>query len=116
MFGAWAILIGVIVAIVLAIFQKQLLISYSSIIYVLLASLGVVVGFLSVSSDSKDAVTFLWATVALVIVSSLGQQRLIIIGEVGSFIVAILDSLLIMFIPATIIVALKTVFSVAYIK
>ena len=46
----------------------------------------------------------------------MGQDNLILVGNVGIKIVVILNALLTMFIPATIIVALKTVFSVAKIN
>jgi hypothetical protein len=114
--GAWAVLLGVIVAVGLGIFQQTVLIAYNDWIYVTLAILGIIVGIVSVGNDSKEATTFLLATVSLVIVSSMGQQRLIIVGDIGLLIVTILNALLTMFIPATIIVALKTVFSVASIK
>ena len=116
LFGAWAILAGVIIAIALGVFQKTVLIAQSGIVYLVLASLGVIIGMLSVSTDSKDSMIFLLATISLVIVSSEGQQRLIVVGEVGVLIVTILNALLTMFIPATIVVALKTVFSVASVK
>ena len=116
LFGAWMVLIGVITAVVLGIFQKYILFSYNIVIYVILAVIGVIIGIVSVSDDSKESVTFLFVTLCLVIVSSEGQQRLIVIGEVGLLMVAILHSLLIMFIPATIVVALKTLFAIASIK
>jgi hypothetical protein len=114
--GAWAIFLGVIVAIIIGIFQQAIIVSYNQWVYALLAIIGVVVGIASVGNDSREATTFLLATVSLVIVSSMGQQRLILVGEVGLLIVTILNALLTMFIPATIVVALKTVFAVASIK
>ena len=53
---------------------------------------------------------------SLVIVSYMGRSSLALVGSVGIFIVNILDALLTLFIPATIIVALKTVFSIASFK
>lgn len=114
--GAWAVLLGVVIAITLGIFQKTVLIAYEPWVYVILAVIGIIVGLMSVNADSRESTTFLLATVSLVIVSSMGQERLILIGNVGLFIVTILNALLTMFIPATIIVALKTVFSVASVK
>jgi len=116
LFGAWAVLIGVVVAVILGVLQKYVLVTYSGWLYVLLAILGVIIGIVSVPNDSREAMTFLLATTVLVIVSSEGQQRLILIGDVGLLIVTILNALLTMFIPATIVVALKTVFSVASVK
>ena len=115
--GAWAVLSGVLIAVVLGIFQNQVLVAYNEWIYLLLAFLGVVIGVVSVSTnDSKEAVIFLLATISLVIVSSEGQQRLVLVGEVGFLMVTILNALLTMFVPATIVVALKTVFSIASVR
>ena len=115
LYSAWAILIGVILAIIIGIFQIAL-VSYYSWIYFVLAFLGIIVGLASVNDDYRDAIIFLMATVSVVIVSSIGQERLLFIGDVGRFMVTILNALLTMFIPATIIVALKTVFSVTSVK
>ena len=78
--------------------------------------LGVIIGLMSGREDSKDSITFLLATTSLVIVSSMGQERLILVGETGLLIVTILNALVTMFIPATIIVAVKAVFSIASLK
>ena len=81
---------------------------------IILVILGVIIGFFSVRTDSQQQATvFLLATVSLVIVSSMGQERLIVIREIGIPLITILNALLTMFIPATIIVAVKTLFSVA---
>jgi len=110
LFGAWAILTGVILALVLGIFQANFAGARQDWLYLLLVFLGIIIGFISIKSDSNESTTFLFAAVSLVIVSSLGQQTLSI-GNIGIKIGVVLDTLLIMFIPATIIVALKTVFS-----
>jgi len=114
--GAWAILIGVVAAISLIIFQEAVLTSKNNWIYAMLAILGVIVGLASITETSRDSVTFLLATMSLVIVSYMGRSSLALVGSVGIFIVNILDALLTLFIPATIIVALKTVFSIASFK
>ncbi len=111
--GAWAFLIGVILAVVVGLSQKYLANSTSNMPYVVLVILGVIVGFLNVGD--KDSITFLLASLALVIVSGFGQSSLIYVSNIpilGSL-NAILSALLVMFVPATIIVALKTVFSIA---
>jgi hypothetical protein len=114
--GAYAVLFGVIIAVIFGLFQRFILISWVGWIYGILAVIGILIGAISVSNDSKEATTFLLATVALVIVSSVGQERLILIGDVGLLIITILNALLTMFVPATIVVALKTVFSIASLK
>ncbi len=111
--GAWAFLIGVVLAILLGLFQKYIGGSASNIPYAILVVLGVVVGFMNVGD--KDSKTFLLASLALVIVSGFGGNTLIYVSTIPilSSLNAILAALLVMFVPATIIVALKTVFSIA---
>tara|TARA_Y100000310_G_C20306725_1_gene634302 strand:+ start:328 stop:696 length:369 start_codon:yes stop_codon:yes gene_type:complete len=113
LFGAYAVLAGVVLALTLGFFQASFIQARQEWLYALLAIIGIVVGFASVGNDSKDATTFLLASISLVIVSAMGQDNLVLVGEFGVKIVVILNALLTMFIPATIIVALKTVFSVA---
>jgi len=111
--GAWAFLIGVILAVIIGLFQSNLG-ATSTLFYSLLVILGILVGVLNTAD--KDSVTFLLASLALVIVSGMGQSTLIFLSNltpVLSYLSAILSALLVMFIPATIIVALKTVFSIA---
>lgn len=105
--GAWAFLIGVILAIVIGLFKAQLGATAENAILALLVILGLVVGLLNVGD--KDIHTFLLAGLALVIVSYMGTNVLVIIPQISE----ILNALLILFIPATIIVALKSVFSIA---
>ena len=114
--SAWAVLIGVIVAIILGIFQNTLLSEDTVWIYAILAVLGIIIGIASFRGDYSDATTFLMATVSLVIVSYMGNTALKTVGDVGMTISIVLNALLVMFIPATIIVAVKAVFSVASLK
>ncbi len=117
--GAWTFLVGVVLAIMVGVFttliQIPYLIKYSAQIYGLLALLGVVVGsFIKV--EGKENHTFLIAGAIIVIVSKFGRESVIgsLIGlGLGDVVSSIFGALLILFIPATIIVALKTVFSIA---
>jgi len=116
--GAWAFLIGVILALVIGVSTKLIpipaLTRYSAQIYAILSILGIIVGFLNVTG--KESQTFLLAGAVLVIVSRFGMDSvtgsLIGIG-VGDTVASIFAALLVLFVPATIIVALKTVFSIA---
>ena len=123
LFGAWAFLVGVILAI-----MGGIIISFgyaiNPVILAILAVLGLVAGFfVNVADDGGNA--FLLASVALVIVSFAGIQSTTsittlqladvqIIGiQVGRIISATLSALLVLLIPATIVVAIKSLFSIA---
>lgn len=117
--GAWAFLIGVILAILIGVFTILIpipsLTKYSPQIYAILIILGVFVGF-SINVTGKDSQSFLITGAILVIVSRFGMESvtgsLIGIG-IGDAVTSIFAALLTLFVPATIIVALKTVFSMA---
>jgi len=104
--GAWAFLIGVILAIVLGLFNNYLGTNSTYILWILIV-LGIIVGLLNITG--KESSGFLLASLALVIVGYMGRSVLEIIPQVGS----ILSALLVLFIPATIIVALKNMFDMA---
>lgn len=116
--GAWAFLAGVVLAILIGVSTTVIpipaLTAYSAQIYAILSILGLVVGFINVTG--KDSQTFLLAGAVLVIVSRFGMDSvtgsLIGIG-VGDTVSSIFAALLVLFVPATIVVALKTVFSIA---
>lgn len=118
--AAWAFLIGVILAVLIGIGTSSLLptsaiADYSPQIYAMLVILGLLVGF-SIKVNKKDTQAFLYTGTILVIVSRFGMESvtgsLIGIG-VGAVVSSIFGALLALFVPATIIVALKTVFSIA---
>ena len=112
--AAWAFVIGVALAILTGLFSDYLIGTATNVVYVLLVLLGIVVGYLIVE-DKESVITFLLASLSLVIVSGLGNNSLLFISNLShilGYLAKILASLLVMFIPATIIVALKAVFSV----
>lgn len=117
--SAWAFLIGVVLAIIIGVITKLIsipsLTAYSSAIYGILVILGLIVGF-SIHVEGKDAQTFLIAGAILVVVSKFGMDSvtgsLIGIG-IGDLVTSIFGALLVLFVPATIIVAIKTVFGLA---
>jgi len=105
--GAWAFLIGVILAIALGLFSAYFDATAYKVILGILIVLGIVIGLLNIKG--KESSKFLLVSVALVIVAYMGQGVLIIIPQIGK----ILSALLVVFIPATIIVALKVIFELA---
>ena len=116
--AAWAFLIGVILAVVIGlsatIFSLPNVIKYNTQIYAILVLLGLVIGFVTVSG--KDSQTFLWSGAVLVVVSRFGMDAvrgsLIGVG-IGDAVASVFGALLALFVPATIVVALKTIFSIA---
>lgn len=118
--GAWIFLIGVILSIMIGLGTSRFLSiesikAYSAWIYGLLVVLGLVVGFF-INVSGRESETFLIASAVIVIVSKFGMESvtssLIGIG-VGDMVSSTFGALLALFVPATIIVALKRVFSVA---
>jgi hypothetical protein len=115
--AAWAFLGGIILAIIAGIFTRS---STDPIILVIIVVLGLIVGYFVAE---KDVQTFLFAAVATVLASFAGIQGLasnvaltgitVSGAEMGKIMASVLTALLFLFIPATIIVALKTVFAIA---
>jgi len=119
--GAWSFLVGVILAVIIGITTSSFIpvesiARYSSQIYGVLVVLGIVIGSSIKIEGNKDSQTFLIAGAILVIVSRFGMESvtgsLIGIG-VGDLVVSTFSALLALFVPATIIVAVKTVFGLA---
>jgi len=116
--GAWAFLIGVILAIVIGLGTTLIpipeLSRFSAQIYGVLVILGIIVGAMNITS--KDSQTFMVAGAVLVIVSRFGMESvtgsLIGIG-IGDAVTSTFGALLALFVPATILVALRVVFSIA---
>ena len=78
--GAYAFLVGVVLAIILGIFNKSLGSTQTyTVFYTLLVVLGLIVGFLN--TGDKDTMTFLLASVSLVIVGGLGNNTLLFLSN-----------------------------------
>jgi hypothetical protein len=110
--GAWAFLLGVILAILVGVFAGD---KINPVILSILTILGLILGFFV---SNRDVHTFLIASVSLVIVSFAGIQGLVLSAaisgvQIGEIISSVLGALLVLFVPATIVVALKSVFSIA---
>lgn len=115
--GAWAFLIGIILAVIAGIFTRG---STDPIILIAIVVAGIIVGYFVAE---KEVQTFLFASVAAVLASFAGIQGLatnvaltgVTVSGVafGRIMASVLGALLFLFVPATIVVALKTVFSIA---
>jgi len=100
--GAWAFLIGVVIAIVVGLIGIS-----NQALVITLVVIGLIVGLLNIADD--EAKPFLMSSVVLVIVSALGQAALNIIPKMSET----LGALLILFVPAAVVVAIRNVFSLA---
>jgi hypothetical protein len=109
--GAWAFLIGVILAIIIGISANffipiENLTKYSSPMYAILVLLGLFVGY-KIDMSGKETQNFLISGAVLVIVSRFGMESvkgsLIGIG-IGDLVTSIFSALLVLFVPATIVV------------
>ena len=106
--GSWSFLIGLFFAIILGIgftgtYQKEILWA--------VFLLGIVVGLLNIAVEEINS--FLVSGTVLVLISFLGIQ-VGIFDSVAPAITNMLTGILTLFVPATIIAALKSVFSYAY--
>jgi hypothetical protein len=117
--GAWAFFMGVVLAVIIGLSTLLIPIpelkKYSSFIYMILVILGIIIGA-SINVKGKDSQTFLITGVVIVLVSKFGMESVIssLIGVgIGDTVSSIFASLLALFVPATIIVALKSVFGLA---
>src|SRR3989344_5644795 len=101
MIGSWAFLIGVILAVLFGLVGMNTYVTY------FLVLLGIIIGLLNISE--KEVYPFLISGVVLVVVSTFGAAQ---VSNVPWFENTLL-ALSILFVPSTIIVALKLVFSLA---
>ncbi len=102
--GSWAFLIGVIIAIIVGLVGP---VATNQIVISILVILGLIVGFLNITS--KEVMNFLIVGAVLVIVSAFGRNVLSIIPAIAS----VLDAILALVVPAMVVVALKAVFALA---
>ena len=103
--GGWAFLVGVILALVFGLLGS--LGSLTQTWVWLLVLIGIIVGFLNITEAESQK--FLWSGAVLIIASAFGQSSLSAIPVFNN----ILDSLLAVFVPATVIVAIRNVFTLA---
>jgi len=100
--GSWAFLIGVVLAVLLGLFGPL-----SQTWILILVVLGLIVGFLNVTEEETQP--FLFSGTVLIIASAFGAGVLDIVPTFSN----IFSAILAIFVPATIIVAIKHVFSLA---
>jgi hypothetical protein len=101
--GGWAFLIGVILAIIIGLFPN----AGTSAMMTTLVVVGILIGLLNVAD--KEVTPFLLSGVVLVLVSQAGIAMLSRIPYVNGILMALLT----IFVPATVIVAVKNVLGLA---
>ena len=102
--GQWALVVGIVIAVLVGIGVSGTLTETAIMVLIIL---GLVIGLLNVAS--KKSAPFLLAAISLLLVSNLGKNVVGVIPVVGS----ILDAIMAVVVPATIIVALREVFEIA---
>lgn len=101
--GSWAFLVGLILALVLGVGLS----SSNPLFLSILIVIGLIVGLLNVADEETEP--FLLSGAVLIIASGFGQSAL----ADAPWAYNIFKALLIIFVPATVIVAIKNVFSLA---
>src|SRR3989338_10245870 len=101
--GKWAFLIGLVLAVIIGLFS-----TVEGTYAIVLVVIGLIVGLLNVADE--EVMPFLMSGAVLIIASSLGAGEL---SAAPSYVNSVLQALLAIFVPATIIVAIKNVFSIA---
>ena len=116
--AAWVFLIGIVIAVIIGfstiILPLHTLVAYNKFLYGILILLGIIIGFISVQGE--DTRTFLWAGAVLVIVSKFGMESVMgsLIGiGLGDAVSSVFAAILALLVPATIIVAIKVLFTAA---
>lgn len=105
--GTWAFVLGFIIAIVAGFAEFIPMVNFTDLQFLLILA-GVIVGFLNVKDH--EATTFLLAGLSLVLVSWLGAQT---VSQVQIY-SNMLNALQTLFVPATIIVALRSLFVISH--
>lgn len=107
--GELAFLVGVILAILVGLFLgSPTSVSYPMYMAVILVLLGIVVGLLNITE--KETTAYLVAVIALL---AAGSGGLGILPTVGSYLDAMLVNIALFVAPAAVIVALKTIVTLA---
>ncbi len=101
--GGWAFLIGVLLAVVVGLFPA----AGTTAVLTVLVVVGLLIGFLNVGD--KEVTQFLFSGLVLVLIGNAGGS----LTELVPFLAGILSALMAVFIPATVVVAVKNVLNLA---
>ncbi len=103
--GSWAFIVGLIIAIIAGFWPL------ATVMTSVLIILGLIVGFLNITG--KETNSFLFSTLVLVVMSSMGGQLLVNIQYVGLLLQNMFSSMMLFVIPAAFVVALKAIYALA---
>lgn len=112
--GHYAFLVGILLALVLALFSTALSSNVTSVMMLGLVLIGVLVGFLNISA--KEVTEFLVAAIALIVMASVSQTLVVIdmyIAGLGTLMQSILSFIAVFVAPAALIVAIKAIIKLA---
>ncbi len=112
--GAWAFLIGIVLALLGGVLSAVFG-NWNPFVLGLLMVIGLIVGFIGVTPN--DLQKFLMVTVSLVIVSYAGSAGVknieFLEWQIGNVVSSTLAGLLVLLVPATVVVAIRSLFSVS---
>jgi hypothetical protein len=100
--GRWAFILGVVFAVVLGLLGNM-----NEVWVIILIVIGLIIGLLNITE--KETTPFLISGTSLVIISALGGNFLYNVEVLAN----VLGALLVIFVPATVIVAVKSIFNLA---
>ena len=104
----WLFLIGVLVALIVGLFGSFIGVSLTDAwVAIVLVIIGLLVGFLNVTE--KESMPFLLAGTALVVINYAASGALSALSPVQE----VVKGLSVLVVPATVVVALKTIFALA---
>jgi len=106
--GAWAFILGVIIAILAGLFAGTLDAMGAGYVTLVLVILGLIVGFLNISD--KETSGFLVAAIALIAVGTANLQE---IPYIGMYLASMVWNIAAFVAPAALIVALKAVYNLS---
>lgn len=112
--GHYAFLVGVLLAFVLALFSTKLGNETTSALLLLLIVLGIIVGFLNITS--KEMTEFLIAAIALIVMGSISTAFVVVdnyVAGLGTILDAVLSYIAIFVAPAALIVSIKAIIELA---
>jgi hypothetical protein len=103
--GSWALLAGVIIAVIAGLISTEI----SGTVAAILVVLGIIVGLLNITA--KEAKPFMLAVIALLLASFIGGDVLKAVPVVNLF--NVLQAIIALIVPATILVAIREAFTIA---